>query len=246
MLKNAIKATLRSVGYEFRRYHPPELGPLEIFFKSWRALRPPPSFIIDVGANHGAWTRAFLRWFPQSECLMIEPQESLKAFSSDLLAKPNVRWKTAGVSDRAGELLLNIPEHDHSASFVPGKAGPAAPGHKQLLVPVVSLDGVVAGEARMPDWVKIDAEGFDLKALQGASTLLGKTEVIFVECAVCCPTFENTWQSVFRFMEDHGYRLVEITDLNRSPRHGILWLMEAVFVSKNSSVWSAPRQSDYA
>ena len=43
----------------------------------------------------------------------------------------------------------------------------------------------------LPEIVKIDAEGFDLKVLAGASDLLGKTDVFFVEVTICCPGHEN-------------------------------------------------------
>ena len=35
--------------------------------------------------------------------------------------------------------------------------------------------------AGLPEMVKIDAEGFDLKVLAGASDLLGKTDIFLVE-----------------------------------------------------------------
>jgi hypothetical protein len=43
--------------------------------------------------------------------------------------------------------------------------------------------------------VKIDAEGFDLKVLEGASDLLGRTDIFLVEVAICCAELENTHQS---------------------------------------------------
>jgi hypothetical protein len=37
----------------------------------------------------------------------------------------------------------------------------------------------------MPDLVKIDAEGFDLKVLAGAKTLFGKTEILRTKKLSC-------------------------------------------------------------
>jgi hypothetical protein len=72
--------------------------------------------------------------------------------------------------------------------------------------------------------------------LRGASELLGKTEVFLIECAVCCTAFENTLQAVCAFMHEHGYRVVDITDLNRSPKSGSLWLCEVAFLRATSPV----------
>jgi len=85
--------------------------------------------------------------------------------------------------------------------------------------------------------VKIDAEGFDLRALRGGSALLGTSEVFLVECAICANGIENTLETVVRIMGEHGYRAFDITDLNRAPKSGALWLTEVVFVRRDSAVW---------
>jgi Methyltransferase FkbM domain len=85
----------------------------------------------------------------------------------------------------------------------------------------------------VPDMVKIDAEGFDLRVMHGASRLVGKTDVFLLEAGALCP-FENSVGHVISTMEDFGYRLLDITDLNRSPKHGVLWLTELAFLRKSS------------
>ena len=37
-------------------------------------------------------------------------------------------------------------------------------------------------------------------------------------------------------MANAGYRLIDITDLARSPKHGVLWLCELAFLRKASSL----------
>ena len=90
----------------------------------------------------------------------------------------------------------------------------------------------------MPDLLKIDAEGFDLKVLRGASRLLGKTEAVLVEASVLCP-FENSVGATMQFMDEHGYRLMDITEINRSPKHNVLWLTELAFLRKDSHLLDA-------
>ena len=184
MIKNLAKSALRALGLEVRRYRPPTPSRLRAFAGAWSRLNPPPSFIIDIGANHGAWTRSVIDIFPDAEFLMIEPQERLKVHSKDLLQRSRVRWLTAGINDQSGSLLLTIPPRDDSASFRMSEADAKAHGYSQVEVPVTTLDEIVAQKGQVPQLVKIDAEGFDLRALRGASTLLGTTEVFFVECGI--------------------------------------------------------------
>jgi len=36
-------------------------------------------------------------------------------------------------------------------------------------------------------------------------------------------------------MENTGYQLMDITDMNRSPKHGVLWLCELAFIRKDGA-----------
>ena len=51
-----------------------------------------PNHIVDVGANHGYWTRAALKYFPDAYYTLIEPQEYLRENVEDLLAPCTRRW----------------------------------------------------------------------------------------------------------------------------------------------------------
>jgi hypothetical protein len=45
--------------------------------------------------------------------------------------------------------------------------------------------------------------------------------------------------AVVQFMAEHGYRLIDITDINRSPKDNVLWLTELVFLRNGSPLLSA-------
>ena len=82
---------------------------------------------------------------------------------------------------------------------------------------------------------RIDAEGLDLEVLDGASDIMGKTEIILVEATVTSNVYKNTMAAVVKKMDENGYQVYEVTDLNRPfPEKPILWLIELVFVKKDS------------
>ena len=195
-----------------------------------------PKHIVDVGANRGDWTRAALQFFPDAEYTLIEPQENLKSYARDLLdGKWKIEWITAGVSDAPGTLRFTIAGRDDSSTFVLSEDEARAAGLQQIPVEVRTLNDIARSrKAPWPDLVKIDAEGLDLKVLDGASELLGKTSVFMVEAAVCAP-LENSAARVMERMTGAGYRLADITDLNRS-KQGALWLCELAFVRVGSGV----------
>ena len=87
--------------------------------------------------------------------------------------------------------------------------------------------------------VKIDAEGFDLKVIDGAADLFGKTDVFLAEVSLGQRDFETTALAVIQKMADAGYRFIDITDLNRSPKFGVLWLCEFAFLRNSSTLLDA-------
>jgi len=191
-----------------------------------------PRYIVDVGANQGRWTREAFAYFPEASFLLVEPQNHLKVHVQDLLQRGSkFQWIGEGVSDCAGRLALTIAPDDVSSNFGMSAKQAAVFGYRQALVDVRTLNEIIASvDFPAPDMVKIDAEGFDLKVLGGASDLLGKTDIFFVEAAVCATGIENTMATVITKMAEVGYRMIDITDINRSPKHGVLWLCELAFM----------------
>jgi hypothetical protein len=67
---------------------------------------------------------------------------------------------------------------------------------------------IASSNLPIPEMVKIDAEGFDLKVLAGAPGLIGKTEIFFIEAAVR-GNWKNTVFEVVRRMAERvmAYRM---------------------------------------
>jgi len=72
--------------------------------------------------------------------------------------------------------------------------------------------------------------------LAGASELFGQTEIFLAEAWIGQTDFANTALAVIEKMSEAGYGLIDITDMNRSPTHGGLWLCEFVFLRAASKL----------
>jgi len=237
-IKRLVKSTLeRARGPRVRADSGFRSEILNPFLSLLKRLDFAPAHIIDVGANRGEWTRAAIQFFPQAHYTLVEPQEHLKTHIRDLVdCGYELEWISSGVADRAGRLAFTIASRDDSSTFAVNKEEADAAGARQIEVEVTTLNQIAAlSKSGMPNMVKIDAEGLDLKVLAGASDLIGKTEIFLVEAAVCAP-LQNTVAEVMGFMNNAGYRLIDITDLNRSPKFGVLWLCEIAFLWKGSSL----------
>lgn len=236
-MKTLIQSLLRPFGLRLSRLRE-ERGPdygASVLFSTLQRFGFSPRLVLDIGANHGNWTRTALKYFPEALYVLIEPQDQLKVCVQDLIeAGCKIRWVNAGVADQPGILPFFISDRDDSSSFLSRDAQSQARVASETMVPVETLDTLLSKyHLPVPDMVKIDAEGFDLKVMQGASSLIGKTDVFLLEAGVLCP-FENSVTRVVSAMADFGYRLVDITELNRSPKHGVLWLTELAFLRSSS------------
>jgi FkbM family methyltransferase len=238
--RHAVRKPLATLGLEIhktRPSQPPSYG-LDNFFPLLQRLGFVPAHIIDVGANHGNWTRTAFRYFPSARYTLIEPQDHLKPCIQDLIDQGcDLRWINAGCSDTIGQMPFSLSHRDDSSTFVLMDRHGNRTGSQTITVPVTTLDQVTAS-ARVPEMVKIDAEGFDLKVLAGASNLIGKTDIFLVEALICAKDRDNSFLTVINTMDGYGYDLMDMTDLNRSPKHGVLWVSELAFVRKGSSLLS--------
>jgi hypothetical protein len=57
-----------------------------------------------------------------------------------------------------------------------------------------------------------------------------------VEAGVVNKGFDNSFLNIINFMDQKGYRLFEITDLNRPFSMQVLWLVELVFIKKGGYI----------
>jgi FkbM family methyltransferase len=243
-MKKLIHFGLRKLGYRIVRI---EDGPrpsegLDPFLKLLKQFGFSPKHILDIGANRGLWTREAIKLFPDARYMLVEPQNHLKTYIQDLLDQGcKIQWINAGASDRSGTLPFTITNSDGSCSFAYTAAQARAAGFQQIDVHVKTVNEVVASAGGdLPDMVKIDAEGLDLKVLAGSSDLLGKTDIFLVEAIIRGEgAYENSLPQVLKFMRNAGYQLVDITDLNRSPKYGLLWLCELAFLRNGSTLFDA-------
>ena len=246
MIKKIVKKLILKRGFEIKKVSAQsKLSDvnskdflLHNFYNLLKQFQFYPQHIVDVGANHGTWTRETLNYFPDAIYTLVEPQYWLKSSLQDILdRKSNVSFYPYGAGEQSGSFEFTILDRDDSCSFQYSKEQAEAMGLKQITLPIVTLNELLADhKLPIPDIIKIDAEGLDIQVLKGASNYLGKTEIIMVEASVVNKLYDNSFLKMVNFMEEKGYRLFEITDLNRPFKVNVLWLVEIVFVLKDGFI----------
>lgn len=150
----------------------------------------PGDIVLDCGANVGVWTRPAL---DRGAKLVVgfEPApeniESYRRNFKDEIAAGRVVLVPKGVWDKEDILTLKRDPHNSAAdSFVLLKDG--SPG---VQAPLTTIDKVVA-ELKLGrvDYIKMDIEGAEIRALQGASATIRKFHPRLSVAAEHMPTDE--------------------------------------------------------
>ncbi len=152
--------------------HPPQAHPAVLAF-----LRP-GSVAIDVGANLGEWTVPLARSVGAAgRVIAIEPAPRSAAALEATLAANALRQAEifrCAIGDHDGQTEFAVPVVT-SARTDTGRAriGPGRTGYEALRVPLRRLESLAA-ELTLDrlDLIKIDVEGHERQALDGAASIL--------------------------------------------------------------------------
>lgn len=166
---------------------------------------------VDVGANVGDWLGgvAAARAGRPFEAIAVEPSESaLVRLRERFAGDPRVRIVEAAAGDRAQELaFVEEPNAGRGSTLVPGLG--RIEGHSRI-VSVVTLDTLIERYGwEDVDMVKIDAEGYDARAVRGATAALtrGAIGVVQFEYNRAWQIAGETLYGMYEFFKERGYRV---------------------------------------
>jgi FkbM family methyltransferase len=141
----------------------------------------PGMVAVDVGANLGLHTLALARAVGTSGRVhALEPDPAnfrLLARAVAAAGLAQVTLHQAAAAAQPGEMDLHLSAVNRGDHRLHADAAPRA----RVRVPVVALDGLLAGEPRV-DFVKIDAQGAEVAVLRGLRRTLERSPGIGVLC----------------------------------------------------------------
>jgi FkbM family methyltransferase len=192
-----------------------------------------PRTIIDVGAYTGEWTRMCLRLFPEARVLMIEPQDRLREGLEKMArADGRLQFSPVLVGESAQTAVPFYEAETASSIFLESEKTKTA----TAMLPMTTIDDVTAGtEFQAADFIKLDVQGAELLALEGATRTLRATEAALMEVNLLeiyagVPLFHET----AAFMAERGFRVYDICSFMRRPLDGALWQADVIFVKASS------------
>lgn len=171
--------------------------------------------VFDVGANHGWFTYQFGKTFRDARFFLFEPSPPIFAAIEGNLRRfaeynlwPRVRAFPLAMGDAAGRAHITIEPDVTVNRIVTTQGQPTAE------VEIVAGDSFCAAHRiDRIDFLKIDAEGYDMKVLRGFRTMLkaGRIAFVQVEASLSPDNTEHVALAAFaRYLAAHRYRMFRV------------------------------------
>lgn len=158
--------------------------------------------VIDIGAHIGTHSIMYSQWAGKTgKVHAFEPNLPVfECLSANMATHPNVKCYNVGVSDKDEQVSMNHNPENPGASYING------PGN----IPLIRLDNLHL----KPNFIKIDAEGWEPKVLAGCRhTIKEHRPYMFIEInrsALKRQGFEP--EDIYNFLITFGYTYRNITD----------------------------------
>ena len=178
-----------------------------------------PQHALDLGAYNGDWTRMFHQIFPQSKILMVEPQAAKQPILQAVCATSpgQILFEPALLGARADqEVTFYVMESGSSILPELTDCPRTAVRYKTTTVDVLLAKRGVAAV----DFIKLDAQGFELEILKGAAQALARVQAVYTEVSLI-PFNEGgpLAAEVVKFFEESGFQLADIcSDMRREDQ----------------------------
>jgi FkbM family methyltransferase len=198
--------------------------------RAFRNLRHLPRrtyrYVIDAGANRGAFTDAFLLLHRPERVILVEaiPElaENLRArYAGD----PRISIVAAALSDRNGEAPFEINRSEASSSLLPIDPRNSEWFARDLTVartvsvPTLMLSELMTRQGlQMVDLLKLDLQGAERLVLTGSAEILDRVQVIYTE-VFFQQLYAGAWLfwDTNEFLAHRGFKLCGLSNIVHAP-----------------------------
>jgi len=218
---------LRWFGLELRTVDAQPRFTLEQALSRARARGVGVATIIDVGASNGVWSEIALKHWPQAFDLLIEANPVHES-ALQLYVRGHVRseYVLAAAGDEVGELFFDARDP------LGGIASHGRRSEDVVCLPATTVDHEVETRGlAAPFLLKLDTHGFEVPILEGARRTLERASLLVIEAYNFDIEVDSLrfWE-LCSFLEEKGFRTIDVCDLMLRPRDQAFWQVDLFFV----------------
>lgn len=183
-----------------------------------------PLVCVDVGANEGQTIQRILAEFPRAVVHSFEPSpETFARLQALFASEPRAHLHQLACGSTSGTIDFHVTKnHWCSSVLAPSDLGKRFYGdwydtQRVVMVPITTLDSWARDhEVPRVDLLKVDAQGYDLEVLKGATSLLAAgVRAINCECQFA-PEYQGcaSFSQIDTFLVQHGYALHQLHEVH--------------------------------
>lgn len=233
MIKKYIKILLHAIGFDVKKYTPPNYG--------WIKERN-ITVVIDIGANIGQFAKLIDDVLPGVRIYSFEP---IKSCYDELVKKCrslNLKAFNFALGEKEDKTEIHVSQHSPSSSLLE-----MAELHKELYeytqlstkesIVVKTLDGI-ASELNLSNqnyMVKIDVQGFEDKVIKGGENTIKNAQIILIEMSY--QTLYNgqlLFSGLNKFLEQLGFEFAGNFEQYTDPNNGRVVYSDSIFLKRKT------------
>ncbi|MEL4898649.1 FkbM family methyltransferase [Crocosphaera sp. Alani8] len=198
-----------------------------------------PKVIFDVGASNGTWSYNISQVYSDANYYLFEPLvdhfEDYKSLMDKILEKnPNFTFHQCALGEKSGEIQMNAFANKFGSTAL--EISSENPDIVKVPVKMWSLDDAMTElSLPIPQVIKMDTQGCELSILKGASSILGKVDVLLLESWLYRGYGENTplFNELIQWLLPYNFRLWDIVGSFRNSDQ-VLGSIDCVFINVQS------------
>ena len=194
---------------------------------------------IDIGASDGRWSKTMMKFYPNTQYLLIEAQACHQPELNTFVAShKNAQYVLSAAGQEAGNIYFD------AGNPFGGQASNTPFEQNNIVVPVTTVDAEVEkNHLSGPFLIKFDTHGFEVPILLGASKTLKETSVIIMECYLHQLTKDSLlFNEMCGYLDKLGFRCIDMVDPAWRTYDDTFWQMDLIFIKKESPEF---KHSDY-
>lgn len=227
-MKSLIKALVALTPYRIVRRAENRFEAFQYSLSALKSCGFAPTIIIDGGAHLGSFAELAARLFPHAEIHMIEPQAACQGQLRKLATRFHLHSVALGDSDdMANGLHLAATSAPSTGAHISAKG---------QAVEVATLDDLFDDRSEDRIFLKLDLQGYELRALKGGEHMLERVEVILTEVSFFAQAYEPSILTLMSYLDERDFDLFDIAALSGRTRDNRLKQGDFIFVKRGSSL----------
>jgi FkbM family methyltransferase len=237
-----VKSWMRRLGLVVQRWPATRFNATDTALALLRRSGFSPDLVIDVGANRGQWTTLAREIFPDAAYHLVEPQRGCQPFLARIAdGSPRTHVHATAVTRPGISTVVMVgggEDQTGTGNFIPTGSVSKSEASSYQPTPYASttLDSLFCARAPGRVLLKLDVEGHELAALEGAHALLQRTEVVLTEFWMFRIADEDmaTFTELVVWLEQAGFVLYDFGALQGRRSDNRLTSGDAMFVRRDS------------